>query len=118
MEQFLKLACFFVLFVNQLHAQTCRNGYYPMWMRSYGSDVNALIESVKDFDINYNDEVVSIGRITDPLAFVGTPYMSFVRLTETSKIKDRWFHIYVCSPATSLPSITETQGLDPLAVKF
>ena len=54
----------------------------------------------------------------DPLASTGTPYMSFVRLTEWKLDRDKWFHIYVCDPTNNPASITESLGLDPITVRF
>jgi hypothetical protein len=52
----------------------------------------------------------------DPDSASGTsPKLSFVRLTEWSLDKDKWFHIY---PTSNPTTITENEGLDPITVKF
>jgi len=44
--------------------------------------------------------------------------MAFVRLTEWTLDRDRWFHIYVCDPLNNPSFISENEGLDPIAVRF
>ena len=61
MGSFIKSISLFLLGIA--HPQTCRYGAYPLWMKKYGSDINANIETLKDFDLNYNSDVVSSGRV-------------------------------------------------------
>jgi hypothetical protein len=52
------------------------------------------------------------------LAASGSPMMSFVRLTDWTLDRDKWFRIFVSDPTANPSSISENEGLDPITVKF
>ena len=93
---------------------TCRYGAFPLWMEKFGT--NALIDHLRAFDMNWEGEIVSIGTVSDPAS--PTTNMSFVRLTESTLDRDRWFRLFVQSPSTNTVSVPNSDGLEAVTVKF